>query len=59
VQPLTLFTAVHNEGSAASRAISPVYDALASQLSRPNVMTFTKVNVEQQKQIVESYNITK
>ncbi|KAF2280856.1 DUF1000-domain-containing protein [Westerdykella ornata] len=48
----------YNEADAASRAISTIYDQLGSQLSRPNSVTFSKVNVEQQKHIAQSYNIT-
>jgi thioredoxin len=40
------------------KAIAPVYEQLASQLSRPNQITFTKVNTDVQTQIAQSYNIT-
>lgn len=40
------------------KAIAPYYEQLSSQLSRPNTITFTKVNTDTQKQIAQSYNIT-
>lgn len=42
-----------------SKAIAPIYDQLAGQLSRPNRVSFAKVSVVQQAQIAQSYNITK
>lgn len=35
-----------------------MYEQLARQLSRPNRITFTKVNVDQQKEIAKAYGIT-
>ncbi|KAL2000622.1 hypothetical protein VTN02DRAFT_2848 [Thermoascus thermophilus] len=40
------------------KAIAPMYEQLARQLSRPNRITFTKVNVDQQKDIATAYGIT-
>ncbi|KAK7532127.1 putative thioredoxin [Phyllosticta citribraziliensis] len=40
------------------KAIAPVYEQLARSLSRPNVITFTKVNTDAQQQVAQSYNIT-
>ncbi|QIW97137.1 hypothetical protein AMS68_002655 [Peltaster fructicola] len=40
------------------KSIAPIYEALSTQLSRPNVITFTKVNVDHQKQIAQMYGIT-
>ncbi|PNS17759.1 Thioredoxin-like protein 1 [Sphaceloma murrayae] len=40
------------------KAIAPFYEQLSSQLSRPNQITFTKVNTDNQRQIAQSYNIT-
>ena len=51
--------AVYNEENTSSKAIAPVYDQLASQLARPNKLTFSKVSVIAQKQIAQSYNVTK
>ncbi|KAF1845670.1 DUF1000-domain-containing protein [Cucurbitaria berberidis CBS 394.84] len=48
----------YNEGNASSKAIAPVYDQLASQLARPNRVTFAKVSTVQQAQIAQSYNVT-
>ncbi|KAK4951677.1 Thioredoxin-like protein 1 [Elasticomyces elasticus] len=40
------------------KQIAPLYEQLSQQLSRPNQITFTKVNTDQQQQIAQSYNIT-
>ncbi|KAF1838612.1 DUF1000-domain-containing protein [Decorospora gaudefroyi] len=48
----------YNEENTSSKAIAPVYDQLAGQLSRPAKVTFTKVSTVQQAQIAESYNVT-
>lgn len=40
------------------KAIAPVYEALSSQLSRPGQITFTKVNTDEQRDIVQTYNIS-
>lgn len=40
------------------KAIAPVYEQLSSQLSRPGSIAFVKVNVDEQKQIAQTYNIT-
>lgn len=40
------------------RAIAPFYEQLSNQLSRPNQITFTKINTDNQKQIAQTYNIT-
>ncbi|KAJ8108118.1 hypothetical protein OPT61_g8394 [Boeremia exigua] len=48
----------YNEDNQSSKAIAPVYDQLAQQLSRPDRITFVKVSVKKQAQIAESYSIT-
>lgn len=40
------------------KAIAPVYEALSQQLSRPNQITFTKVDTDAQKDITRTYNIS-
>ncbi|PQE09776.1 thioredoxin protein [Rutstroemia sp. NJR-2017a BBW] len=40
------------------KAIAPLYEQLSAQLSRPNQITFTKVNVDTQKEIAASNNVT-
>lgn len=40
------------------KAIAPFYEQLSSQLSRPGSIAFVKVNVDEQKQIAQTYNIT-
>ncbi|KAJ6095574.1 Thioredoxin [Penicillium sp. IBT 16267x] len=39
------------------KAIAPVYDSLARQLSRPNQITFTKINGDQQKDLAQAYSV--
>ncbi|KAH0341481.1 DUF1000-domain-containing protein, partial [Aureobasidium melanogenum] len=40
------------------KAIAPFYEQLANSLSRPNQITFTKVNTDNQRDIAQTYNIT-
>lgn len=40
------------------KAIAPVYEQLSAQLSRPNHITFTKIDTEAQKDIARTYNIS-
>ncbi|MCJ1471814.1 hypothetical protein MMC13_000455 [Lambiella insularis] len=40
------------------KQIAPVYEQLSAQLSRPSKVTFTKVNVDQQTEIAQTYGIT-
>ncbi|KAI5196907.1 DUF1000-domain-containing protein [Aureobasidium subglaciale] len=40
------------------KAIAPFYEQLASSLTRPGQITFTKVNTDNQKDITQTYNIT-
>uniref|UniRef100_A0A093VHW0 Thioredoxin-like protein 1 n=1 Tax=Talaromyces marneffei PM1 TaxID=1077442 RepID=A0A093VHW0_TALMA len=40
------------------KAIAPMYEQLANQLSRKNQITFTKVNVDQQQDIAKAYGVT-
>ncbi|PYI03718.1 putative thioredoxin [Aspergillus sclerotiicarbonarius CBS 121057] len=40
------------------KAIAPAYEQLASQLSRPNRITFTKINVDNNQDISRQYGIT-
>lgn len=35
-----------------------MYEQLANQLSRPNQITFTKVNVDNQQDIAKAYGVT-
>ncbi|CAI7565102.1 unnamed protein product [Penicillium pancosmium] len=39
------------------KAIAPVYDSLARQLSRPNQITFTKINGDEQKELAQTYSV--
>ncbi|KAJ5669187.1 hypothetical protein N7462_010257 [Penicillium macrosclerotiorum] len=39
------------------KAIAPVYDSLATQLSRPNHITFTKINGDEQKELAQLYSV--
>lgn len=40
------------------KAVAPIYEQLSAQLSRPGQITFTTVDVDQQKEIAQSYNIS-
>ncbi|GLB03081.1 hypothetical protein AtubIFM57258_007655 [Aspergillus tubingensis] len=40
------------------KAIAPAYEQLAGQLSRPNKITFTKINVDKNQDIARQYGIT-
>ncbi|KAL2870179.1 thioredoxin-like protein 1 [Aspergillus lucknowensis] len=48
----------HAEWCGPCHAIAPVYDQLASQLSRPNRITFTKIDVDKQQDIAKAYAVT-
>ncbi|KAI4659696.1 uncharacterized protein J4E79_006232 [Alternaria viburni] len=48
----------YNEENTSSKAIAPVYDQLAGQLTRPGQIAFAKVSTVQQAQIAQSYNVT-
>lgn len=50
--------AVYADWCGPCKAIAPFYEQLSNQLSRPNQITFTKVNTDNQKQIAQGYNIT-
>lgn len=40
------------------KAVAPVYEQLSARLSRPNHITFVKVNVDTQKEIASNYAVT-
>ncbi|CAL5873554.1 uncharacterized protein PFLUO_LOCUS7834 [Penicillium psychrofluorescens] len=40
------------------KAIAPVYDSLSTQLSRPNHITFTKINGDQQQALAQAYFVS-
>lgn len=40
------------------KQIAPLYEKLSEQLSRPNQVTFTKVNTDDQQGIAKDHNIT-
>jgi thiol-disulfide isomerase/thioredoxin len=40
------------------KQIAPLYEQLSTQLSRPNHITFVKVNTDTQKEIASQYGIT-
>ncbi|PLN82684.1 DUF1000-domain-containing protein [Aspergillus taichungensis] len=48
----------HADWCGPCKAIAPAYDQLASQLSRPNRITFTKINVDEQQEIAKAYSVT-
>ena len=40
------------------KAIAPVYEQLSTQLSRPNRITFTKVDTDAQQELARAYGVT-
>lgn len=40
------------------KAIAPVYDSLSTQLSRPNHITFTKINGDEQQALAQAYFVS-
>ncbi|KAL4946631.1 hypothetical protein BDV06DRAFT_181992 [Aspergillus oleicola] len=48
----------HAEWCGPCHAIAPVYDQLSAQLSRPNRVTFTKIDVDKQQEIAKAYGVT-
>ncbi|KAL4885495.1 PITH domain-containing protein [Aspergillus karnatakaensis] len=47
----------HAQWCGPCHAIAPVYEQLASQLSRPNRITFTKIDVDQCQDIAQAYGV--
>lgn len=39
------------------KQIAPIYEQLSAQLSKPNKITFAKINVDQQQDLARSYNV--
>jgi len=58
VKLLTLPSTVYADWCGPCHAIAPVYEQLSEQLSRPNLVTFTKVDTEAQKSIATAYQIS-
>ena len=54
----TDFETVYADWCGPCKQVAPVYEQLASSLSRPNQITFSKVNTETQKEIASKYGIT-
>ena len=40
------------------KQIAPIYEQLSAQLSRPDKITFAKVNTEQQREVAQQYLVT-
>lgn len=40
------------------KQIAPIYEQLSAQLSRPNKITFAKVDTEQQREVAQQYGVT-
>jgi thioredoxin len=40
------------------KQIAPIYEQLSAQLSRPNKITFTKINTDTQQELARSYGVT-
>lgn len=39
------------------KQIAPIYEQLSAQLSKPNKITFAKINTDQQQDLARSYNV--
>lgn len=39
------------------RQIAPIYEQLSAQLSRPNKITFTKINTDEQQELSQTYHV--
>ena len=50
--------AVYADWCGPCKAIAPVYEQLARQLSRANKITFTKINVDYQQDVAKTYGVT-
>lgn len=50
--------AVYADWCGPCKAIAPLYEQLSASLSRPNIITFTKVNTDTQQQVAQTYGIT-
>ncbi|OQE90379.1 hypothetical protein PENNAL_c0012G06192 [Penicillium nalgiovense] len=48
----------HADWCGPCKAIAPAYNSLATQLSRPNAITFTKINVDHQQELAQAYGVT-
>lgn len=59
LQGLALITGlVYADWCGPCKQIAPIYEQLSASLSRPNHITFVKVNVDTQKEIASKYSIT-
>jgi len=52
------FSAVYADWCGPCKAIAPLYEQLSAQLSRPNIITFTKVDTDKQTEVTQNYGIT-
>ncbi|KAL2127587.1 hypothetical protein VTI74DRAFT_10450 [Chaetomium olivicolor] len=46
------------EWCAPCKAVSPIFEQLSAALSRPNLVTFVKVDTDQQKEVAQAYRVT-
>ncbi|KAM7205517.1 PITH domain containing protein [Naviculisporaceae sp. PSN 640] len=54
----TVVANFYSESNGPSNQLAPIFDQLAGAISRPNSITFVKVNTQTQKDIATAYNIT-
>ncbi|KAM7199307.1 PITH domain containing protein [Rhypophila sp. PSN 637] len=54
----TVVANFYSESNGPSSQIAPIYDQLSGAISRPNLITFVKINTQTQKDITTAYNIT-
>ena len=55
---LTRSLAVYADWCGPCKAIAPVYEQLSTALSRPGKVTFTRIDVDAQKELAARYGIT-
>lgn len=55
---LIRFPTVYADWCGPCKQIAPIYEQLSAQLSRPNKITFAKVDTEQQREVAQRYGVT-
>ena len=55
---LTSFFPVYADWCGPCKAIAPHYESLSEQLSRPNKITFTKINTDKQTELSQAYGVS-
>jgi thiol-disulfide isomerase/thioredoxin len=56
--PFTNIETVYADWCGPCKAIAPTYESLSTKHSKPNKVTFTKVNVDNQQDIARQYGVS-